>query len=71
MGTPASDPLPALLKKPDATDATPAPAAVAPRRPMTSFLMNYSQPTYPGRVTISYFWISRLPQGGTIKVRVG
>lgn len=71
MGTPDSDPLPALLKEPGKAGAAPASAAVPPRRPMTSFLMNYTQPTYPGRVSISYFWVSRLPQGGTIKVRVG
>ncbi|MEO6918886.1 MAG: hypothetical protein ABI171_07740 [Collimonas sp.] len=70
MGTSetASAALPALLKEPGKAEATPAPPT---RLSKTSFLMNYTQPTYPGRVSISYFWISNLPQGGTIKLRVG
>lgn len=68
MGTSDSDHIPALLKEPGTAGAAPAPPQ---RRPMTSFLMNYTQPTYAGRISISYFWTSKLPQGGTIKVRVG
>ncbi|AIY40814.1 hypothetical protein LT85_1656 [Collimonas arenae] len=57
----------ALLKEPGKAEATPAPR----RLPKPSFLMNYTRPTYPGRVSVSYFWILNLPQGRTLKVRVG
>jgi hypothetical protein len=43
-------------------------SAAIPKKPL--FLMNYSRPTYKSTVKVSYFWNSRLPHGGIIKVRM-
>ncbi len=42
--------------------------AAAVKKPL--FLMNYTRPTYKSAVKVSYFWNSRLPHGGTVKVRL-
>jgi hypothetical protein len=76
MGTSDTDSaptaLPALLMEPGKVGAAAMQVKQAPPapRPKTSFVMNYTQPTYPGRIMISYFWASRQAQGDVIKVRI-